>query len=60
MLELSAIFMVLTLVVFIGYGVCAASVRKHVVARPRIMNWMRGVFSGAFVALGARLALGGR
>jgi threonine/homoserine/homoserine lactone efflux protein len=60
MLELSAIFMLLTLVVFIGYGVFAASVRRHVVSRPRIMTWMRRVFSGAFVALGARLALGSR
>lgn len=57
MLELSAVFMLLTLIVFVGYGVFAASVRNHVVSRPRVMTWMRRVFGGAFVALGARLAL---
>ena len=57
MLELSAVFMLLTLVVFGAYGVCAASVRTHVVSRPRVMTGMRRVFAGSFVALGARLAL---
>jgi len=57
MLELSAVFMLVTLVVFCGYGVFAASVRTHVVSRPRVMTGMRRVFAGSFVALGARLAL---
>ncbi len=57
MLELSAVFMLLTFVVFALYGVFAASVRDHVVSRPRVMTWLRRVFAGAFVALGARLAL---
>jgi threonine/homoserine/homoserine lactone efflux protein len=57
MLQLSVVFMILTLVVFIGYGVFAAAVRNHVVSRPRVMTWMRRTFAGAFVALGARLAL---
>jgi threonine/homoserine/homoserine lactone efflux protein len=60
MLELSAVFMLLTLVVFVGYGVFAAAVRRHVVSRPRVMTWMRRVFAGAFVALGARLAVTSR
>jgi threonine/homoserine/homoserine lactone efflux protein len=60
MLELSAIFMVLTFVVFIGYGIFAASVRTHVVSRPRILTWMRRSFAGAFAALGLRLALAER
>ena len=57
MLELSSVFMLVTLVVFCGYGVFAASVRTHVVSRPRVMTGMRRVFAGSFVALGARLAL---
>ncbi len=57
MLELSAVFMLLTFVVFGAYGVFAASVRNHVVSRPRVMSWMRRVFAGSFVALGARLAV---
>lgn len=60
MLELSAVFMLVTLVVFIGYGVFAASVRRHVVSSPRVVTWMRRVFAGSFAALGARLALATR
>lgn len=60
MLGLSAVFMALTFVVFAGYGLFAASVRSHVIARPRILTWMRRLFAGAFVALGARLALAER
>lgn len=59
MLELSGLFMLVTLVVFVGYGVLAASVRSHVIARPRVVVWMRRTFAAAFVALGARLALAG-
>jgi threonine/homoserine/homoserine lactone efflux protein len=60
MLELSSVFMALTFVVFVGYGLFAAAVRSHVIARPRVLTWMRRVFAGAFVALGARLALAER
>ena len=60
MLELSAVFMVLTLVVFVGYGQFAAAIRRHVIARPRILTWMRRLFAGSFAALGARLALADR
>ena len=57
MLELSAVFMLITLVIFCIYGVCAASVREQVIARPRALAWTRRVFAGSFVALGAKLAL---
>jgi threonine/homoserine/homoserine lactone efflux protein len=60
MLELSAVFMALTFVVFAVYGVFAAAVRRQVVSRPRVMAWMRRTFAGAFVALGGRLALAER
>jgi threonine/homoserine/homoserine lactone efflux protein len=60
MLELSAVFMLVTLVVFVAYGCFAAAVRRHVVSRPRVMNWMRRAFAGAFVVLGARLAVTAR
>ncbi|HZO70168.1 MAG TPA: LysE family translocator [Kribbellaceae bacterium] len=56
MLQLSAVFMLLTFVVFAGYGVCAAAVREHVITRPRVITWMRRSFAASFVALGARLA----
>ncbi len=57
MVELSGVFMLVTLLVFVAYGLFAAAVRKHVVARPQVITWMRRTFAGAFVALGARLAL---
>ena len=60
MFELSAVFMLLTFVVFVGYGLFAASIRKHVISRPRVLTWMRRIFAGAFVALGAKLALADR
>ena len=60
MLELSAVFMLLTFVVFVGYGLFAASIRNRVISRPRVLVWMRRVFAGAFVALGAKLALADR
>ena len=56
LLGLSGVFMLVTFVVFAVYGVFAASVRTHLVSRPRAMTWMRRVFAGSFVALGARLA----
>lgn len=56
MAELSAVFVLLTMVVFAGYGLAAATMRAHVVARPRVVRWMRRVFAGTFAALGARLA----
>jgi threonine/homoserine/homoserine lactone efflux protein len=60
MAMLSAVFMLLTFVVFVGYGLFAASIRAHVISRPRVLAWMRRTFAAAFVALGARLALAER
>jgi threonine/homoserine/homoserine lactone efflux protein len=60
MLELSFVFMAMTFGVFVLYGLTAASVRDYVVSRPQVMTWLRRVFAGAFVVLGARLALSER
>jgi threonine/homoserine/homoserine lactone efflux protein len=60
MLEMSAVFMLLTFAVFVGYGTFAAALRSHVIARPRVLAWLRRTFAAAFVALGARLALAER
>jgi len=60
MFELSGVFMLLTFVVFVGYGLFAAAVRAHVISRPRVLAWMRRTFAAAFVALGAKLALAER
>ena len=60
MLGLSAVFMLMTFVVFVGYGLLAARVRDQVIARPRVVTWMRRTFAAAFVALGVKLALAER
>lgn len=60
MTGLSLVFMAMTLAVFAGYGVFAASIRRHVIGRPRVLTWLRRTFAGAFVALGARLAFADR
>jgi threonine/homoserine/homoserine lactone efflux protein len=60
MIELSAVFMAMTFAVFVVYGLFAASVRDHIISRPRVLTWLRRGFAGAFVALGAKLALAER
>jgi threonine/homoserine/homoserine lactone efflux protein len=60
MVALSAVFMLMTLVIFIGYGRFAAALRNQVIARPRVLTWMRRTFATAFAALGARLAFAER
>lgn len=57
MIELGAVFMLLTFVVFVAYGTLAAVIRNHVMARPRVLTWMRRFFAGGFVALAVALAL---
>jgi threonine/homoserine/homoserine lactone efflux protein len=60
MLELSAVFMLMTWVVFVLYGLFAALVRDRIVSRPHVMTWLRRAFAGGFALLGARLALADR
>jgi len=60
LLQASAVFMAMTLAVFAVYGVLAAAVREHVLARPSVMTWLRRAFALAFVGLGARLAFAER
>ena len=60
MLLLSGAFMLMTFLVFVVYGLFAASIREHVVSRPRVLTWMRRTFAGAFVVLGVKLAMADR
>lgn len=57
MLGLSGVFMLLSLIVFIGYGIAAAAVSAQLRAHPRALDWLRRIFAGSFVLLGLRLAL---
>jgi len=50
----------MTLVVFVLYGLFAASVRDRVISRPKVMRWLRRGFAGGFAALGAKLAFAER
>jgi len=60
MLVLSGVFMLMTFVVFVCYGLFAAAVRDRIISRPRVLTWMRRSFAAAFVALGAKLAFSDR
>ncbi|MCB1756466.1 MAG: LysE family translocator [Gammaproteobacteria bacterium] len=57
MLVLSGVFMLMTFVVFIGYGLLATQVRFYASNSPKLIQGMQRVFAGLFVALGARLAV---
>jgi len=56
-LMLSGVFMAITLLVFLMYGVLASGVRNRVVSSPRIVGWLRRSFAATFAALGVRLAM---
>jgi len=56
LLGLSAVFMLMTFLVFAVYGVFAASVRTHLIQRPRVVDRVRRLFAVSFVALGVKLA----
>lgn len=56
MLLLSGLFMAMTLVVFVAYGLLAHAFRTRVIASQRVQTWLRRSFAAAFAALGIRLA----
>ncbi len=60
MIWLSLVFMAVTFVVFAVYGVFAATMRRQVIGRPRVMAWLRRTFAATYVLLAGRLALEAR
>lgn len=60
MIGLSLVFMAVTFVVFALYGVFAATMRRQVIGRPRVVAWMRRTFAATYVLLAGRLALEAR
>ena len=56
MITLSVVFMAMTFVVFIAYGLCASGVRHQVISSPKLILWMQRSFAIIFAALGLRLA----
>jgi threonine/homoserine/homoserine lactone efflux protein len=57
MLGLSAVFMVMTFVVFAGYGTFSSAMRHRVIDRPHVVRRLQRTFSLGYLALGARLAV---
>lgn len=60
LLVLSGIFMVMTFVVFVGYGCTAHAFRRFVIQSATVQQWLRYSFATAFAGLGAKLALSER
>lgn len=54
---LGAVFMALTLAVFILYGLFAAEARQWILQSERVMRWLNRGFAAIFAALAGRLAL---
>lgn len=57
---LSAVFMLITFVVFAAYGLLASQVRGAVTRSPRALTWLRRSFAAAFAGLSVQLALSDR
>lgn len=57
LLELGAVFMLMTLAVFAVYGLFASFMRSHVLERPRVTTWLQRLFAAGFVALSLKLVL---
>ena len=60
MMTLSGLFMLMTLIVFSGYGLLADGFRAHVVESNRVQHWLKKGFAGIFFLLGVDLALADR
>ena len=56
-LLLGAIFMAMTIVIFICYGMFASLVRQKILNSPKILKAIKWCFASVFMALGVRLAL---
>lgn len=57
---LGTIFMTMTIIIFIGYGLFASLLRQKVLNSPKILRAIKWCFASVFMALGVRLALSER
>ena len=60
LIMLSSVFMLMTLVIFIIYGLCANLVRRHVVNSPKLIVILQRSFAAVFAAFGIKLAMTSR
>lgn len=56
MLMLSAVFMGMTLVIFILYGILAGAVSAYFINSPKVIKWLQRSFAAIFAVLAAKLA----
>lgn len=56
MLSLGGVFMLMTFVVFICYGVLASRIRYYILQSPRMIQGIQRIFACMFIALGVKLA----
>ena len=57
MLLLSAVFMAMTFIIFVLYGLSANYVRKYIVNTSRVATWLKKSFAVIFALLGLKLAM---
>lgn len=57
LMTLSAVFMIMTFIVFVIYGMLAYAFRRLVIESTRVQNWLRRGFAASFVGLGMNLSL---
>lgn len=60
MLVLSGVFMAMTFVVFVIYGLLAHGFRAAVIGSARVQQWLRRSFAAVFAGLGLKLAFSER
>lgn len=60
LIGLSAVFMGMTFVVFVLYGLLAHAFRTSVIESPTVQAWLRRGFASAFAGLGMQLGLSDR
>lgn len=60
LLLLSSVFMTMTFIVFVVYGLVAHAFRRMVIESSRVQRWLRCAFAAAFAGLGTKLALSER
>ena len=60
LLTLSGVFMAMTFVVFVIYGLLATTFRTVVIESPHVQTWLRRSFAAAFAGLAVNLAFSER
>lgn len=60
LMYLALVFMVMTFLVFVVYGLFASLARDFIISKPQVMLWIKRLFAGTFGFLGLKLALSER